>query len=57
MPDAPLMREDVIESLELLLAHGFGELTVKISEHKIDQIDALIRKRKVPRAGPVHKQV
>jgi hypothetical protein len=44
-------RQDVLDAMEELTASGFGELTVKVSEHKIAQIEVLIRKRKAPRAA------
>lgn len=44
-------RDDVWEAVEELLALGFGELTVVVSEHKIAKIEQLIRKRKAPRAA------
>ena len=56
MTDAAVTREDVLAALDLLLAQGFGELTVKVHEHKIEQIDTLIRKRKACRAGAGLKQ-
>ena len=43
--------EDILDALKELMASGFGELTVKVSEHSITQIEALIRKRKVSRAA------
>ncbi len=52
MADPALTRDDVVEALTLLLAEGFGELTVTVREHKIEQLETLIRKkRKVARAG------
>lgn len=47
---------DVLECLQLLVAQGYGELTVSVREHKIDQIETLIRKkRKVARASELLK--
>jgi hypothetical protein len=46
-------RDDILDALKELMASGFGDLTVKVSEHKIAQIELLIRRRKAPRAaGP-----
>lgn len=52
MPDG-YTRDDILDALKELMASGFGDLTVKVSEHKIAQIELLIRRRKAPRAaGP-----
>jgi|CXWL01.1.fsa_nt_gi hypothetical protein len=51
VPEVLHTREDVWEAVEELMASGFGELTVKVSEHKIAQVELLIRRRKAPRAA------
>ena len=51
MSESLYTRDDILDALEELMASGFGELTVKVSEHKIAQIEVLIRRRKAPRAG------
>ena len=51
MSETLYTRDDILDALEELMASGFGELTVKVSEHKIGQIEVLIRRRKAPRAG------
>lgn len=51
MSESIYTRDDIVEALEELMTSGFGELTVKVSEHKIAQIEVLIRRRKAPRAG------
>lgn len=57
MGDGGLSAQDVRDALESLLAQGFGELTVTVREHNIEQIEALIRKkRKVARAGRLQEQ-
>ena len=56
MGERDLDQRDVLDALELLLQQGFGELTVKVSEHNIQQVDTLIRKRKVSRAIVTLKQ-
>ena len=43
--------EDILDALRELRASGFGELIIKVNEHSITQIEALIRKRKVSRAA------
>ncbi|WP_447978102.1 hypothetical protein [Candidatus Nitrospira bockiana] len=43
--------EEVLAELDRIKKHGHGTLTVKVTDHRVSDVELLIRKRKAARAS------